>query len=99
MEGAKLTVLSGSLEEEGGDYYYSVYEERFKKVQQQINSEALPGISFLDTPVQTKYTDDREMTLKVDLSAVIVHHVEAVIYQTKAFSVHRGIVNEDDIKF
>lgn len=83
----QLSVALSSTTEEGEIPSYSVWEEMKDETDKEVAIDlAHPPITDWLIP---KENDERQLTLKLDVSSLEVHHVEGIQFKTESHSVNR----------
>lgn len=98
-KGTTIFVNAG-YDDEAQEHYYSVYEQLPKKDDQASKTLEKTGFSpFGDFLGSAASRDNREISLRVDLPEISVHHIRAVTYDAESYPVARRTLEEDDILF
>jgi len=99
-DGTRITAQLENMTEDGPEIDYWVWEEIPKKGKKKKAATRKAAAHRLDwTPIARLNEDDRELTLKIDVESIQVHHISGICFETDDFKVKRHRFEERDRKF
>ena len=99
-DGTRITAQLENMTEDGPEIDYWVWEETPKKSKKKKTGARKDAAHRTDWNRIARLNEDgRELTLKIDVKSIQVHHISSIGFETDDFNVKRHRSEERDFKF